>query len=93
MARYVPQQIFKVVDTYRELLRVSEVVNDIDDNLRTETATTTELADASSAINNQEKYTGKIVFNTTTTAPVWAAGGDATDVWVDSTGSTAHTPT
>tara|TARA_S200002703_G_scaffold1223_1_gene2053 strand:+ start:6322 stop:8271 length:1950 start_codon:yes stop_codon:yes gene_type:complete len=55
-------------------------------------ATTTQLADNSHSVNTTAKYEGKMVFNTTTTRPVWAAGGAAGDVWVDSAGSTLHTP-
>jgi len=56
------------------------------------TATTTELADVSDAINTSNKAIGKMVFNTTTGAPVWAVGTAAASVWNDATGSTAHTP-
>ena len=43
-------------------------------------------------INTTDKYEGKIVFNSTTNIPVWAAGSAAGDLWVDATGATAHTP-
>lgn len=93
MARYAPQQVFSWTDIYRELLRVGVALDDTDDDIRPDTGVTSDFTDAGSAINNQEKYAGKMAFNTTTTKPVWASGGDATDVWVDATGSTEHTPT
>ena len=57
------------------------------------TATTADLIDASSSINGEGKQEGKQVFNTNTNKPVYAAGPATTDVWVDATGATAHTPT
>lgn len=57
------------------------------------TATTTELADVTDAINTgAEKVAGYMVFNTTTNAPVWAEGATDADVWNDATGTTAHSP-
>lgn len=44
------------------------------------------------SVNTFHKYPGKCVFNTVTNRPVWATGPLATDVWVDATGATAHTP-
>ena len=57
-----------------------------------ETDTTTNLASISATVNTSGKYAGKCVFNTSTSKPVWAAGSTAGAVWVDATGSTAHTP-
>ncbi len=57
------------------------------------TATTAELAQDTDAINTDPaKVEGYMVFNTTTNIPVWAAGNGDTDVWVNATGATAHTP-
>jgi hypothetical protein len=57
------------------------------------TATSTELLDIADAINTgADKVAGYQVFNTTTTAPVWAVGDTDGAVWVDATGTTAHTP-
>jgi hypothetical protein len=57
------------------------------------TATTTELEQDTDAINTAaEKVEGFMVFNSTTNIVVWAAGAGDTDVWVDATGATAHTP-
>jgi len=57
------------------------------------TATTAELADVSDAINTgAAKVQGYQVYNTTTDAPVWAAGNADGSVWNDATGTLAHTP-
>jgi len=57
------------------------------------TSTTTALADNASAINvSTRKVAGYVVYNTTTNMPVWADGPADGDIWVDATGSTAHTP-
>lgn len=57
------------------------------------TATTTELADVTHAINTSDaKVEGYQVFNITTNAPVWSEGNAAADVWNDATGTTAHSP-
>jgi hypothetical protein len=60
---------------------------------RNPTSTTTALEDATNAVNTSAlKRAGYQVFNTTTNKPVWATGGGDTDVWVDATGTTEHTP-
>lgn len=56
------------------------------------TSTTAALAAIGNAINTTGKVTGKMVFNTTTSKPVYALGATAGSVWVDATGVTAHTP-
>jgi len=57
------------------------------------TATTALIADINNSINSGgNKQEGQVIFNTTTNKPVYAAGSLAADVWVDATGSTAHTP-
>ena len=57
------------------------------------TATTTQLADITHAINTgADKVAGYPVFNTTTGIPVWATGNTDGAVWNDATGATAHTP-
>lgn len=54
---------------------------------------TTNLEDATNEINTSAfKEEGRMVFNTVTNKPVWATGDGASDVWVDATGATAHTP-
>ena len=61
--------------------------------LQTAVTTTTALADVTDAINTAAgKVDGAMVFNTTTNKPVWAVGAADADVWVDATGSTAHSP-
>jgi len=52
----------------------------------------TNLTNAAVAINTVNKYTGKMVWDTTNNKPVYAVGPGTTDVWVDGTGATAHTP-
>ena len=54
--------------------------------------TTTNIEDISARVNTEGKHDGKMVFNTTTNKPVYATGSTAGAVWVDATGSTAHTP-
>lgn len=57
------------------------------------TSTTAELVAIANAINTAaEKEAGFMVFNTTTSKPVWAVGNTNGAVWVDATGATAHTP-
>jgi hypothetical protein len=69
------------------------VKDNINANIDTITATTTELEDNSALVNTSNaKVEGYMIFNTTTDKPVYAAGSADGDVWVDATGSTAHTP-
>lgn len=56
------------------------------------TATTTQLEADDHAINTTGKYTGKMVWNTTTGLPLWADGPGATDTWSLATGVATHTP-
>ncbi len=44
--------------------------------------TSTQLQDATDTINTVDKVAGRMVFNTTTTLPAFAAGAGATDLWV-----------
>jgi hypothetical protein len=55
-------------------------------------STSTALEAVANAINTTGKVVGKVVFNSTTGAPVWATGVAAADVWNDATGTLAHTP-
>ena len=55
--------------------------------------TTTELADIADLVNTSNvKQAGYMAWNSVTGKPVWAVGAADGDVWVDATGSTAHTP-
>ena len=56
------------------------------------TSTTAALEAVGNAINTTGKYVGKMVFNTTTTKPVWAVGATAGSVWADHAGVTSHSP-
>ena len=57
------------------------------------TATTTELADVSHVVNTRDsKVAGSHVFNTTTNKPVWAVSNADAGVWVESDGTTEHSP-
>lgn len=56
------------------------------------TATTVELDSATSIVNTTFKSAGRMIFDTTTSIPVWALGELATDAWVDATGVTVNTP-
>lgn len=54
---------------------------------------TSNLTSIGHAVNiSNAKQPGFMVWNVTTGKPVWAVGSAAGDVWVDATGSTAHTP-
>jgi len=44
--------------------------------------TSTQLQDATDSINTENKVAGRMVFNSTTTLPAFAAGSGATDLWV-----------
>lgn len=55
-------------------------------------ATTTDLDSATSIVNTIFKSAGRMIFNTTTSIPVWALGELATDAWVDATGAVVNTP-
>jgi len=55
-------------------------------------ATTAELADITDPINTVNKAAGLQVFNTSTNKPVWSSGATAGAVWVNSGGTTEHTP-
>jgi hypothetical protein len=44
--------------------------------------TTAQLSDATDPINTKDKFTGRLVFNSTTSLPAWAAGPGATADWV-----------
>lgn len=64
-----------------------------DSVIQTPTSTTTLLEDNTADINTSgSKVEGAMVFNATTNLPVWAAGDGDSDVWVNATGATAHTP-
>lgn len=57
------------------------------------TSTTAALESIANAVNTSaSKVEGSMRFNTTTNKPVFAVGNADGDVWVDATGSTAHTP-
>jgi len=56
------------------------------------TATTTQLEDDAHAINTVNKYTGKMVYNTTTGIPVFADGSTPTSKWAEADGTDEHTP-
>lgn len=56
-------------------------------------ASSNNLADVDFFINSSGiKREGYCVFNADTNKPVYASGSASTDVWVDATGSTAHSP-
>ena len=56
------------------------------------TATTTQLEDISDDINVLTPQIGKMIYNTTTSKPVWKQTASAAGLWTDATGATAHTP-
>lgn len=56
------------------------------------TAPATAIADATDDINTVNKYTGKLIWDTTNTRMMRAAGSTATSAWVVVDGSTSVTP-
>jgi hypothetical protein len=56
------------------------------------TATTTELEDATDAVNTVDKVTTRFCINTTTGKTLRASGTSSTSTWVDMDGVTQHTP-
>lgn len=69
-------------------LAVGDLSDTIAEIVTLHEATTTNLGDASHAINT----TGKLVLNTTTNILQVAKGADPTDTWQPVTGATAVTP-
>ena len=55
-------------------------------------ATTAELENIVDPVNVNGKYIGTVIFNTSTTKPVWSVGILDSSNWVDATGSIVHTP-
>ena len=43
--------------------------------------TTTQIQDATDRINTEDKFAGRVVFNTTTGLPAFASGATPTSVW------------
>ena len=79
------QRRFSLVNGFRALLKCTY--------LRPGVTTTTLLEDVTATINTDDnKVNGAMVFNDTTNKMVVAIGADDNSVWVDMTGSTAHTP-
>jgi hypothetical protein len=56
------------------------------------TATTAEIASATSTVNTVGKAAGTIVFNTSLSTLKIATGATATSTWVNADGTTAVTP-
>ncbi len=63
------------------------------DLMQIRVSTTAALEQLINAINtSSDKVAGYMLFNTTTSKPVWAVGPNDNSVWVDATGTTVHTP-
>lgn len=74
---------------------VVEVVADPDAAIDVEvqlSAAQAAFEDVADTINTTDKYLGKMVWDTTSAGPLWAAGPDADDIWVDGAGTTVYTP-
>jgi hypothetical protein len=54
--------------------------------------TTAALADIANNINTEDKYVGRMVWNSDTGLPVWADAATAAGTWSNATGAVAHTP-
>lgn len=57
-----------------------------------DSAITGAFTSAANAINTEDKYPGKMAWNTTLNRPVWATGSTSTSVWNFADGTLAHTP-
>lgn len=79
-------------DVWTSAVGMSARINGISVGVAAPPQTTTALAAIGNAINTTDKYAGKTVYNTTTKKLVTADGATAGAVWVDATGTTAHTP-
>lgn len=55
-------------------------------------ATQAQLRDIAHGVNTINKFTAKMVYDTTNNRPVWANGSAVGDVWRYADGTTAHTP-
>lgn len=64
---------------------------ELDRQFRTEIYTTAQITDASSGCNSN-RFESKMIWNTTTSRPLWSAGSTRTSAWVDGQGATVHTP-
>lgn len=71
---------------------VTAVVQDVVDAHDQIVSTTAALAAIGNAINTTNKTVGKMVYNSTTGLPVFAAGANANSVWNTAAGALAHTP-
>ncbi|MDP2619914.1 MAG: hypothetical protein Q8P46_07010 [Hyphomicrobiales bacterium] len=75
------------------ILAVAGSVSDVVGRLQAvPRSTTAALAAIGNAINTANKFSGKVVINTTTAAIVTANGATAGAVWLALDGTTAHTP-
>ena len=61
-------------------------------NFRPQVETTTNIEDISHAINTANKFTGKLVWNSTTGVLCCADGPLAADTWSEADGTLEHTP-
>lgn len=57
-----------------------------------QSATEAELLDKDSAVNQEYKFEGKQVWDSTNKRPLWADGTNGVDPWADSAGTTVFTP-
>lgn len=80
-------------DTILHQNAVEDVIEvEVDRLTDQKTATTAQLASLTSVVNTVDKHVGKMVFNTTTSLPVWAVGAAENSLWLTHAGATAHTP-
>jgi hypothetical protein len=71
---------------------IAKVAYQLGGNTVLSTSSTTNLNSIGNAINTAGKYTGKAVWNVSTSKPVFANGPLAADTWKDATGAVVNTP-
>jgi hypothetical protein len=77
-----PGWLVEIFDTPVEAVELKTTVSYAD----------TDFEDVEAAVNTVDKYLGLRLWDTTTDAPVYAAGPADDDVWVDAAGTTVYTP-
>lgn len=68
------------------------VTADGDPTIGDNSYTDTDFSDETNVLNAENKYAGKMVWDSVNETPVWAVGPDADSLWVDATGATVWTP-
>lgn len=88
---------FNAVAGWKRLTDGSGHVNGVDwykvfDVIKPHAASSGEFLDIGGATNTLNKFTGKMIYDVTTSKPLWALSSAAGGVWKDATGTTIYTP-